>query len=50
MESGAFSEMPHHLIAVDFYGYGAVALAVGLESIGIPVPRETTLVAAATRA
>jgi membrane protein DedA with SNARE-associated domain len=39
--------MPNHLIAVDAYGYGAVALAVGLESIGIPVPGETTLVAAA---
>jgi len=29
------------------YGYGAVALAVGIESIGIPFPGETTLMAAA---
>lgn len=29
------------------YGYGAVALAVGVESVGIPFPGETTLLAAA---
>lgn len=34
-----------HLIAQ--YGYGAVALAVGVESIGVPFPGETTLIAAA---
>lgn len=34
-----------HLISQ--YGYGAVALAVGIESIGIPFPGETTLLAAA---
>ena len=32
------------------YGYGAVALAVGIESIGIPFPGETTLIAAAVYA
>ncbi len=34
-----------HLISQ--YGYGAVMLAVGIESIGIPFPGETTLLAAA---
>jgi membrane protein DedA with SNARE-associated domain len=29
------------------YGYWAVALAVGLESVGVPMPGETTLIAAA---
>jgi membrane protein DedA with SNARE-associated domain len=29
------------------FGYGAVALAVGVESIGIPFPGETTLIATA---
>jgi membrane protein DedA with SNARE-associated domain len=29
------------------FGYGAVAIAVGIESVGIPFPGETTLVAAA---
>ncbi|MDE2514748.1 MAG: DedA family protein [Rhodospirillales bacterium] len=29
------------------YGYGAVALAIGIESIGIPFPGEATLIAAA---
>lgn len=29
------------------YGYGAVALAVGIESVGVPFPGETTLLAAA---
>lgn len=33
--------------AVSTYGYGAVALAVGIESMGIPFPGETTLLAAA---
>ncbi len=32
------------------YGYGAVALAVGIESIGIPFPGETMLIAAAVYA
>jgi membrane protein DedA with SNARE-associated domain len=34
-----------HLI--ERYGYGAVALAVGVESVGVPVPGETMLLAAA---
>lgn len=34
-----------HVIAQ--YGYSAVALAVGIESVGIPFPGETTLIAAA---
>lgn len=29
------------------YGYGAVALAIGIESVGIPFPGEATLLAAA---
>jgi membrane protein DedA with SNARE-associated domain len=29
------------------YGYGLVALVVGMESLGIPLPGETTLIAAA---
>jgi membrane protein DedA with SNARE-associated domain len=29
------------------YGYWAVALAVGLESVGVPMPGETALIAAA---
>ena len=33
--------------ALSSYGYGAVALAVGIESMGIPFPGETTLLAAA---
>jgi membrane protein DedA with SNARE-associated domain len=37
--------VPHAAIA--HLGYGAVALAVGIESIGIPFPGETTLIAAA---
>ncbi len=32
---------------VQDYGYGAVAAAIGIESVGIPFPGETTLVAAA---
>lgn len=32
---------------VQAYGYWAVFLAVGLESLGVPVPGETTLIAAA---
>jgi len=32
---------------VQTYGYWAVFLAVGLESLGVPIPGETTLVAAA---
>ncbi|HVV91887.1 MAG TPA: DedA family protein [Hyphomicrobiales bacterium] len=36
--------------AIHHYGYGAVALAVGLESIGVPFPGEATLIAAAVYA
>ncbi len=32
---------------IEHYGYGAVALAVGIESLGIPFPGESTLIAAA---
>jgi membrane protein DedA with SNARE-associated domain len=32
---------------VSTYGYWAVFLAVGLESLGVPIPGETTLIAAA---
>lgn len=38
----------HHLIST--WGYGAVVTAVGLESLGLPLPGETTLVAAAVYA
>ena len=38
----------HHLIVT--YGYLAVLVLVGLESLGIPVPGETVLVAAGTYA
>jgi len=38
-----------HQIATD-YGYWAVGLAIGLESMGIPCPGETVLIAAATYA
>lgn len=34
----------HHLVST--YGYGIVALFVGLESLGVPFPGETALVAA----
>jgi membrane protein DedA with SNARE-associated domain len=34
-----------HLLAV--YGYWVVVVAVGVESLGVPVPGETTLIAAA---
>lgn len=36
---------PNYLIAS--YGYWAIALVVGLESIGVPLPGETILIAAA---
>lgn len=41
--------MPFSSIAqvISQYGYGAVALAVGIESVGIPFPGETALVTAA---
>lgn len=39
---------PAHLIAL--YGYWAIAVVVGLESMGIPLPGETILVAAAAYA
>ncbi len=35
---------------LDRYGYGAVALAVGLEGVGIPTPGQTLLMAAAADA
>ena len=38
----------HHLLAD--YGYWALALLIGLESMGIPLPGETVLVAAAIHA
>jgi membrane protein DedA with SNARE-associated domain len=34
------------VIALQEYGYWGVALAIALESIGVPVPGETALVAA----
>jgi membrane protein DedA with SNARE-associated domain len=37
---------PMHLIGT--YGYAAVGGIVGLESLGVPLPGETTLIAAAT--
>lgn len=41
---------PHHAGTVDHilttYGYGAVFVFVGIESLGIPLPGETTLIAA----
>ena len=40
--------MPSPLLA--HAGYGAVMLAVGIESVGIPFPGETTLIAAAAYA
>lgn len=36
--------------AIGHYGYGAVALAVGIESFGLPFPGETVLLAAAVYA
>ena len=41
---------PEQAQAFGAYGYGAVALAVGLESLGLPFPGETTLLAAAVYA
>lgn len=38
---------PDTMQLIGQYGYGGVALAVGIESIGIPFPGETTLIAAA---
>ncbi len=46
--SALLSLDPAHLIAL--YGYWAVAVVVGLESMGIPLPGETILVAAAAYA
>lgn len=51
--TGAFSAAwmsfdPQHIIAT--YGYYAVGGMVGLESLGVPLPGETTLIAAATLA
>ena len=45
----AFSHVAAHAAAhaAAKFGYGAVALAVGVESIGIPFPGETTLIATA---
>ncbi len=39
--------LSHAAHAVAKFGYGAVALAVGVESVGIPFPGETTLIATA---
>jgi membrane protein DedA with SNARE-associated domain len=36
--------------SVQTYGYAAVFLAVGLESLGVPIPGETTLIAASVYA
>lgn len=36
---------PSHLVAA--YGYPAIALAIALESMGVPLPGETVLIAAA---
>ncbi|MGH7040943.1 MAG: DedA family protein [Acetobacteraceae bacterium] len=44
-ENAALS--PEHAVLLHHAGYGAVAFAVGIESIGIPFPGETTLLAAA---
>jgi membrane protein DedA with SNARE-associated domain len=41
------AESSDFVIAVQTYSYLGVALAVGLESMGVPVPGETALVAAA---
>ena len=47
--SGAIARMTiHHLVAT--YGYGAVFVLVAAESLGVPLPGETALVAAATYA
>ncbi|HLW44642.1 MAG TPA: VTT domain-containing protein [Acidimicrobiales bacterium] len=35
---------------IETYGYGAVFVLVGVESLGVPLPGETTLIAAATYA
>lgn len=47
-------EIKHEIAEVqpwlDRYGYGAVALAVGLEGVGIPTPGQTLLMAAAADA
>ena len=43
--AGLSKEMLQHLIAT--HGYWTVALVVGLESMGIPLPGETVLVLAA---
>ena len=46
--AGTMHALPHVAAqAIHSYGYGAVALAVGVESVGVPFPGETTLVAAA---
>ena len=38
---------PEHSAVLQHAGYGAIALAVGIESLGIPFPGESTLIAAA---
>lgn len=43
-----FALDPHQLIQT--YGYAGVAFVIGLESMGVPVPGEATLIAAATYA
>jgi membrane protein DedA with SNARE-associated domain len=44
----AHTVLPHAAAqAIHTYGYGAVALAIGLESAGVPFPGEATLIATA---
>lgn len=43
--AGLVTATAAHLVQA--YGYWAVFLAVGLESVGVPIPGETTLIAAA---
>src|SRR5215813_11955587 len=39
---------PEHVTAlISAYGYGAIAVIIGLESMGLPLPGETVLVIAA---
>src|SRR6266700_8302423 len=44
-DGGPVTATIEHLVQT--YGYWAVFLAVGLESVGLPIPGETTLIAAA---
>lgn len=50
-ECAGAMDLPSWLVhSIDTYGYWIVLLAVGIESMGIPFPGETTLVAAAVYA